>query len=558
MGAPRAGSLVLPALVFLLPFEPRRPVLPLLGFQVTLLEAAAAVLGAALLWSVRGRVPALLRRPPLPLAFLGLYAAAHLLSVPFAPAHRDLAAKFALRMLVMAGLGLAVAAAPPEAVRRALVALVASAVAVAALAVAEGAGWRPLDTFLGLFREMPFHIGGARRASAGSEYPNLAAAFLMAGMLTACGLATVRRRPLLTVLPLAALFSFALLWTYSRGALVATGLGLLALAATARRQLAAPALGALSVLLVASAGFAWSGEVYRLRLGSEGAASWYGAAYAPAEAALSLRPGETRTTVVRVTNTGKMTWKADRLFHLAYHWYDEAGRKVEDGLRTQLPHDVGPGQTVEVQAEMRAPAVEGRYLLAWDMVQEGIGWFSDRGVAQATIPARIAVEAKAVDEKAGEVAAFGAGVPVPAPAAPPAFSPGRAELWRLALVLWRSRPLTGVGSDNYRWLYGPAAGQASWDTRVFANNALLEAAATTGLVGLVALLGTIATTGLAAFRALRLAVPAGGVAAAVFALTVGLAAHGLVDYVLAFTGHYLLFAFVVGSAAGLARSEEAA
>src|SRR6185503_6218553 len=169
MDAPRAGSLVLPALVFLLPFEPRRPVLPVLGFQVTLLEAAAAVLGAALLWSVRGRVPALLRRPPLPLAFLGLYAAAHLLSVPFAPAHRDLAAKFALRMLVMAGLGLAVAAAPPEAVRRALVALVASAVAVAALAVAEGAGWRTLDTFLGLFREMPFHIGGSRRASAGSE-----------------------------------------------------------------------------------------------------------------------------------------------------------------------------------------------------------------------------------------------------------------------------------------------------------------------------------------------------------------------------------------------------
>ena len=182
---------------------------------------------------------------------------------------------------------------------------------------------------------------------------------------------------------------------------------------------------------------------------------------------------------------------------------------------------------------------------------------NDRGVAQATIPVRIAVEARAVDEKAGELAAFGAGVPVP-PAAPPAFSPGRAELWRLALVLWRSRPLTGVGSDNYRWLYGPAAGQASWDTRVFANNALLEAAATTGLVGLAALLGTLAATGLAAGRALRLAGPAGGAAAALFALTVGLAAHGLVDYVLAFTGHYLLFAFVVGSAAGLARSGEEA
>jgi len=105
MGAPRAGSLALPALVFLLPFEPRRPILPLLGFQLTLLEAAAGVMGAVLLWSVRRRVPSLLRRPPLPLAFLGLYAAAHVLSAAFAPAHRDLAARFALRMLVMAGLG---------------------------------------------------------------------------------------------------------------------------------------------------------------------------------------------------------------------------------------------------------------------------------------------------------------------------------------------------------------------------------------------------------------------------------------------------------------------
>ena len=36
MAATRAESIVLPALVFLLPFEPRRPVLPVLGFQVTL------------------------------------------------------------------------------------------------------------------------------------------------------------------------------------------------------------------------------------------------------------------------------------------------------------------------------------------------------------------------------------------------------------------------------------------------------------------------------------------------------------------------------------------
>ena len=548
MGAPRAGSLALPALVFLLPFEPRRPVLPLLGFQVTLLEAAAGVMGVALLWSVRRRVPALLRRPPLPLAFLGLYAAAHVLSAAFAPAHRDLAAKFALRMLVMAGLALAVAAAPPEAGRRAVIALVASAVAVAALTVAEGVGWQAIDPFLSHFREMPFNIGGSRRATATTEYPNLAAAFVMAGMLAACGLATAWRRPLPAVLPLAALFSAAMLWTYSRGALVATALGLAALAAAGwmRRRLAAPALAGLAVLLAASAAFAWSGEVYRLRLEGEGAASWYGAAYEPAEKALTLRPGETRTTGVRVTNTGRMTWGADRLFHLAYHWYDTAGRKVEDGRRTRLPRDVAPGETVTLSAEVHAPAAPGSYLLGWDMVQERVSWFSDRDVAPAMVPARVA----------GAPAAVAAAPPkAAAPAAPaPAWQPGRAELWRLALALWRRQPLTGVGSDNFRWLYGEAAGQPASDTRVFANNALLEAAATTGLLGLVALAGTLAATFWSAWNALGRP-GATGVAAALFALTVGIAAHGVVDYVLAFTGHYVLFAFVVGSVAGLSRTE---
>ena len=548
MGAPRAGSLALPAMVFLLPFEPRRPVLPLLGFQLTVLEAAAGVMGVALLWSVRRRVPSLLRRPPLPLAFLGLYAAAHVLSAAFAPAHRDLAARFALRMLVMAGLAVAVAAAPPETGRRAVVALVASAVAVAVLAVAEGGGWQAIDPFLSHFREMPFNIGGSRRATATTEYPNLAAAFVMAGMLAACGLATAWRRPLPALLPLAALFSAALLWTYSRGALVATALGLTALAAACwmRRRVATSALAGLAVLLAASAAFAWSGEVYRLRLEAEGAGSWYGAAYEPAEKALTLRPGETRTTGVRVTNTGRLTWGADRLFHLAYHWYDTAGRKVEDGRRTRLPHDVGPGETVTLSAEVQAPSAAGSYRLGWDMVQERVSWFSDRDVAPAMVPARVA--------EAPATAALAPPAPA-APAAPPAvWQPGRAELWRLAVVLWRRRPLTGVGSDNFRWLYGEAAGRPAWDTRVFANNALLEAAATTGLVGLVALAGTLAATLWCAWRALGRP-DVTGVAAALFALTVGLAAHGVVDYVLAFTGHYILFAFVVGSVAGLSRTE---
>ena len=545
---------MLPALVFLLPFEPRRPVLAIVGLQVTLLEAAAGALALALVWTARRRIAPLLRRPPLPLAFLALYAAAHVLSAAFAPAHRDLACRFALRMVVMAGLGLAAAAAAPEAGRRALVALVATAAVVALLSIAEGAGVRAIDPLLDRFREMPFNIGGSRRASGGSEYPNLAAAFLMAGLLAAAGLAASWRRPAWSLLPLAALFAVGLLFTYSRGALVATAFGLAALAAAGRaRRFAAPALCGLAVLLASSAAFAWTGQVYRLRLEAEGPDAWYGVTYAPGERSLALRPGEVRATDVTVTNTGRMTWtSSDDVFHLAYHWYDADRRKLEDGRRTLLPRAIGPGETVTLRAELQAPLREGRYLLGWDMVQERVTWFSDRGLSPALVPVVVSATAPAVAPPAAGIQ------PPEMETAPPAWRPGRGELWSLALALWRQRPLLGVGPDNFRWLYGRAAGQPSWDTRVFANNALLEAAATTGALGLVALAGTLATTALRAGRFLRDPGRVASTAGALFAVTLGLAAHGLVDYVLAFTGHYLLLGFVVGGAAGLGQPEAAA
>jgi len=491
-----------------------------------------------------------MRRPPLGLVFLALYAAAHVLSAVLAPVHRPLAAKFALRMVVMAGLGLAAAAAAPVAVRRALLALLGAALLVALLAVGEGAGLRVLDPFLDRFRAMPFNIGGLRRASAASEYPNLAAAFLMAGLLAAAGLATAWRRAWWPMLPLAALLSLALLFTYSRGAVVAAGLGLAALAAAGRQRRFAPALAALAVLLASSAAFARTGQVYRLRLAAEGPAAWYGASYAPAEGSLALRPGEVRATEVRVTNTGRMTWTADDAFHLAYHWYDTDRRKLEDGRRTLLPRAVGPGETIVLRAELQAPAAEGRYLLGWDMVQERVTWFTDQGLAPGVVAVSVSAAGAAAAQAASPVLAEPASLAPPLP-----WRPGRRELWRLAAALWRQHPWTGVGSDNFRWLYGGVAGQRLWDTRVFANNSLLEAAATTGLLGAIALAGTLAATAWTAGTRLREEGARGPIAAALFAVTVGLAAHGVVDYVLAFTGHYLLFGFVVGSAAGLARSE---
>lgn len=529
------------ALLALLPFEPRRPTLALLGFEVTFLEAVAGLVLVVLGVTHRAELRERLRARPLALLCLTGYALVHAVSAALAEEHRELAWKFAARMAVMAFFAWIVAAAPAPARRRALAALVTSGAVVALLAVAEGSGLRTLDSFLAQFRETPFNVGGSRRATAGSEYPNQAAAFLMYALLTWAGLSQAVR-PWLS-LSLSALLSVGMLFTYSRGALVASGLGLLAaLAATRSRPALArgPRLALFALVLAASA-FAASGEVFRLRLEGEGTSTWYGARYEPEDTTLTLAPREARRVRVRVTNAGRKTWARQEAFHLSYHWYHPERRTLQDGGRTELPVDVPPGASVLLDAEVVAPDLQGRYRLVWDMVHEDTTWFSGQGVRPVAVDALVGRPGEPVPRQAGQL-----------PPASLGWRPSRAELWRIALKMWRTHPVWGLGPDNFRWLYGRYAEEPFWDTRVFANNTLLEAAATTGSLGLVALALTLTAALGASHRGLK------GPSAerlALFGMTVAVLAHGVVDYVLAFTGHYLFFGFLIGSIAARQESD---
>src|SRR5207302_11274188 len=63
---------------------------------------------------------------------------------------------------------------------------------------------------------------------------------------------------------------------------------------------------------------------------------------------------------------------------------------------------------------------------------------------------------------------------------------GRLELWGAALRLIQTRPLLGVGPDNFRHLYGAQLGLETWDERVQANNLYLELLVGVGVLGLAA------------------------------------------------------------------------
>lgn len=522
------------ALLLVAPFEPRFTV-SLGAFRVSLVEAVGLVSFLALtVVSFRRGAP--LRRAPALLA-LGLFVFVSLVSASLAAVDPGRSLKFALRLGAMAGFALLVSRLEVKETIWGFRALLISGSLAAALAVAEGLGVRALDVFLGVFRETPFNVAGLRRATGGSEYPNLGAGMMVYALLA--GVVLFRLRPMLRS-ALVVFIASGLAFTYSRGAWAAGFVGLLAIAVFERpregaRRWLLPVASYLAVL----GAFVASDEISRIRFGGESASDFYRATYEPPRH-LALDPGARVPVRVKVTNVGRRPWGRHEAIHLSYHLYEGADRPLVDGPRTPLPQDVRPGESVTLEATLLAPAREGEYLLMWDLVHEHTTWFSGQGVKPGT--ARLIVgRANGVTGAAGprENEALGA------VAETIAWRPSRFELWGIAARMWAAYPFLGAGPDNFRWLHGRFAGKEAFDTRVFANNTFLEFAATLGTSGLSAFAAVVGFALLAGFRS-----AARAEALIAFAILAAMATHGLADYVLAFTGHYLVFGFVVGVLSG--------
>jgi SAM-dependent methyltransferase len=102
----------------------------------------------------------------------------------------------------------------------------------------------------------------------------------------------------------------------------------------------------------------------------------------PLDAELELEAGEEATVRAQVRNAGASPWPSflgGRPIHLGNHWRSADGKllQLDDG-RAPLPHDVGPGEEVELELTVTAPVDPGDYLLELDLVQEGVAWFSQR------------------------------------------------------------------------------------------------------------------------------------------------------------------------------------
>jgi SAM-dependent methyltransferase len=121
--------------------------------------------------------------------------------------------------------------------------------------------------------------------------------------------------------------------------------------------------------------------------------------HATISTAVSLRcaPGAVLPLRVLIRNNGSRVWSAsgreeDKQFavRLGDHWRGRFGRmRVFDDLRTGLPFDLAPGESMEVGITPAAPVKPGVWILELDMVQEYVRWFAEAGSRTARVRVRV-------------------------------------------------------------------------------------------------------------------------------------------------------------------------
>lgn len=112
--------------------------------------------------------------------------------------------------------------------------------------------------------------------------------------------------------------------------------------------------------------------------------------------------GETFTVTVAIRNIGSAKWKkkGTHSVSVGYRWQDNTHKEIKSAdFRTLLPHDVEPGEWVEVKLAVGAPSIPGKYLLIFDLIHGKNIWFGDgkSRVARRTIRVTLGDRGKALD-----------------------------------------------------------------------------------------------------------------------------------------------------------------
>ncbi|MEO8285854.1 MAG: O-antigen ligase family protein [Chloroflexota bacterium] len=587
--AGRVHFIVLVLVLLMTPFEAGyQPVGRFLWATYTNLEVAMFVLAGALLFKLAVDAAARHRliRLPLLLPILALLGAC-VVSTLFGE-YKSLGVQFIYRLLM----GVLIFASACEALRGkrrlvlALGAFVFAGSVSAVLGLLEFAPGLNMQPYLRAFKPQPTTVGGMVRLSGSFEYANGAAMFFEMTLPVLMGLAIIfsserllrtlgsssalggRRRlaALVLLITMILVTSMALVLTFSRASLLGVLISLVVFWVVSLvrsrpdrwvRPVVWRALGLALAVMVLSGLFVFATQpMFRLRLTTENDRNWYGATLTAAPLP-ELSARQVVTVPVTLLNHGQMTWPAGGVLpiHVSYHWLSatQGVYLLFDGLRTPLSRDVAPGETLSVDAIVQAPPKAGDYRLQWDLVHENVTWFEGKQGMKAEMRTyHVGAEAAIQNQ------------PPPQTSMPPPValetntdlaSVGRGQLWRAAFAMFKAHPITGVGPDGFRNLYGKYAGVDQWNRNIYTNNMYIEMFTNLGLLGGLAFLWLSALILWCAIRSL-MREPVGPVWIAGIGVTAALVAfyvHGLVDYFLFSTPIYLAFWFLVAVAVGWPR-----
>ena len=109
-----------------------------------------------------------------------------------------------------------------------------------------------------------------------------------------------------------------------------------------------------------------------------------------------MKVGETVDADITVKNASPVSWpslpdvKGRYAVNFSYHWLTLKGdMAVFDGLRTPLPKDLNPGESVDLHATIQAPKDPGRYMLEITLVQENSAWFPEKNGGKLLFPVTV-------------------------------------------------------------------------------------------------------------------------------------------------------------------------
>ena len=105
--------------------------------------------------------------------------------------------------------------------------------------------------------------------------------------------------------------------------------------------------------------------------------------------------GQSARVEIHLRNEGTATWGGETPgslpVRLGYHWLlPDGATYVREGVRTDLPRSLAPGESVRFFATIACPSEVGEYILQWDLVIEDVAWFSERGWHAPTVAVRAA------------------------------------------------------------------------------------------------------------------------------------------------------------------------